>query len=254
MLSYIYGYHAIEERLKRKVVSGILKISKNNRRTEILIVLARKRGIDIQHVSDEELSTVTGTSKHHGAVLVVERENRADKGEKKLKNWLSARKSAEIKKYSLIIVLDGVTDPQNLGSIVRSADQFAVELVIVPSRRSVRDNATVSRVSSGADNFVEIMVVPNLARAIGQLKEAGFWVHGVDMAGKPVTDVDFSENTVLVMGSEGRGLHRLVRESCDEIVAIPRLGHVDSLNVGVAAGILMYEVRRQQGFKADSKD
>jgi len=149
---------------------------------------------------------------------------------------------------SLVLMLDGVTDPQNLGAVMRSADQFAVELLILPTRRSVHETGTVARTSSGASAHVRVAEVSNLNGAIKALQEGGFWVYGADMAGKPAPSCDFRGRVALVMGSEGAGLARLVRENCDALIAIPSRGHIDSLNISVAAGILMYEVRRQHWF------
>jgi 23S rRNA (guanosine2251-2'-O)-methyltransferase len=150
------------------------------------------------------------------------------------------------------MVLDGITDPQNLGAILRSADQFAAELVVIPSRRSARETETVSRVSSGASVYVPLAIVPNIATALERLKESGFWIYGADIAGEPLDRVSFSEKACLVMGSEGFGMRRLVREKCDHLIRIPASGHVDSFNVSVAAGILMFEVNRGSRIIDDS--
>lgn len=147
---------------------------------------------------------------------------------------------------ALVLVLDGVTDPQNLGAILRSADKFDVDLVITPNRRSAGTGPTVAAASAGALAWVPQAVVPNLARALKQLKEAGFWVYGADLGGIPASEAGLQGRVVLVMGAEGRGLGRLVSETCDRIITIPTGGHVDSLNVSVATGILLYEVRRHE--------
>ena len=243
----IYGYHSIEERIKRGRLSGILKFSRENSRINRLIELARGIDLPVERVSERELTRLTGSEKHRGVVLLIFGEKGKSGGKGKRGTFREKLEAIE-KENSLVILLDGITDPQNFGSILRSADQFAADLVILPSRRSVEDNPTVSKVSSGADSYVDVEVEPNLARAIDELKQAGYWVYGADMDGKRIDKVDFHGRVAIVMGSEGRGLHRLVRERCDEIVAIPARGHVDSFNVGVAAGIIMYEVRRQQGF------
>ena len=145
---------------------------------------------------------------------------------------------------ALVIILDGITDPHNLGAILRSADQFSADLVLIPERRSVQANETVVKVSSGAAQYVPLAVVTNLTREIKTLQEHGFWVYGADMAGDGSYDASFSDRTAIVMGSEGSGISSLVRKNCDHIISIPMHGHIDSLNVSVAAGILMYEFRR----------
>ena len=141
-------------------------------------------------------------------------------------------------------MLDGITDPHNLGAILRSADQFGVDLVIIPERRSVQANETVQKVSSGAAQYVKMSVVTNLSREIAYLKENGFWVYGADMSGNSSYEEKFSKRSVIVMGSEGDGISQLVRKNCDYITSIPMQGHIDSLNVSVATGILLYEYRR----------
>ena len=129
-----------------------------------------------------------------------------------------------------------------------SADQFGVDIVVIPSRRSAQENQTVSKVSSGASEYVPLAVVPNIASALEMLKESGFWIFGADAEGELTDGLDLKGKVCIVMGSEGAGLHRLVREKCDFLISIPASGHVDSFNVSVAAGILLFEARRQQGF------
>jgi 23S rRNA (guanosine2251-2'-O)-methyltransferase len=150
---------------------------------------------------------------------------------------------------ALILVLDEITDPQNLGAILRSADQFSVSLVVVPDRRSAHANSTVIKVSSGAAHYVPMAQVTNINREIEYLKIQGFWVYGAAMNGQAVYKTTFPNRTVLVMGNEGKGIGQLTQRLCDHMVTIPMTGHIDSLNVSVATGILLYEVRRQQATK-----
>ena len=145
---------------------------------------------------------------------------------------------------ALVLILDGITDPHNLGAILRSADQFGVDLVLIPERRSVQANETVVKVSSGAAQYVPLSVVTNLTREIKTLKDNGFWIYGADMAGEESYSMSFPARTAIVMGSEGNGISQLVRKNCDHIISIPMRGHIDSLNVSVATGILLYEFRR----------
>ena len=151
---------------------------------------------------------------------------------------------------ALVLALDEITDPHNLGAILRSADQFSASLIIVPERRSASANETVIRISSGAAQYVTMSTVTNLAKELDVLKQFGFWVYGADMNGESSYDMDFPNRTVIVMGSEGSGMRSLVRAKCDHIVSIPMSGHIDSLNVSVAAGILMYEYRRNHSSEA----
>jgi 23S rRNA (guanosine2251-2'-O)-methyltransferase len=155
---------------------------------------------------------------------------------------------------SLVIVLDGITDPQNLGSVLRAADQFGADAVVIPKRRSAQGDAdSVSRASAGAVEWVPLLEVVNLSRALKSLKEMGYWIWGADMDGQSAPMVNLKGRTVLVMGREGEGLHRLIREDCDGLIKIPTGGRLDSLNVAAAAGILLYESRRQQDFSFSVK-
>jgi len=150
------------------------------------------------------------------------------------------------KDNGMVVILDGITDPHNYGAILRSCDQFSSDLVIIPSRRTASETPVVTRVSAGAVNYVDVAVVTNISRVIKQLKNIGFWIYGADMGGTSCQELDLKGRVAIVMGSEGSGMHQKVKESCDGIVSIPTTGNVDSLNVSVAAGILMYEVKRQQ--------
>lgn len=152
--------------------------------------------------------------------------------------------SLEEGQKALVLILDGITDPHNLGAILRSADQFGVDLAIIPERRSVQANETVVKVSSGAAQYVPLAVVTNIAREIDVLRDNGFWIYGADMAGEDSYTVKWAPRTAIVLGSEGSGIGQLVRKKCDIFASIPMSGHIDSLNVSVAAGILMYEFRR----------
>jgi 23S rRNA (guanosine2251-2'-O)-methyltransferase len=239
---YVFGFHSIEEILRKGPGKATLLISRENARTNELRVLADKKGVPVSDLEDSELTRLCGSDAHRGALLVVERTSSARKSS--LKHHLGNLVSEK----ALVLVLDGITDPQNLGAILRSADQFQVELVIIPAHRSAQENQTVNRVSSGASEYVPLSVVPNIASALESLKESGFWIYGAEAEGQDAASLDLNGKVCLVMGSEGEGLHRLVREKCDFLVSVPSAGHVDSFNVSVAAGILLYEARRQQGF------
>jgi 23S rRNA (guanosine2251-2'-O)-methyltransferase len=145
-----------------------------------------------------------------------------------------------------VVVLDGITDVHNLGAILRSCDQFSVDLVVIPQRRRAQQSSAVHRVSSGASQHVPLVSVSNIVREIELLQKNGYWAYGADMEGENLHTTRFSDKTVLILGSEGEGLSQLVRKRCDYIVSIPTTGHIDSLNVSVAAGILLYEFRRQK--------
>jgi 23S rRNA (guanosine2251-2'-O)-methyltransferase len=148
---------------------------------------------------------------------------------------------------ALVLLLDHITDGQNLGAILRSADQFGVDLVVVPAHGAAgSEQGAVLRSSAGAAAWVPLAREANLVAVIGTLQEAGFWVYGGDSTGTPAPETPFAPRAALVLGSEGQGLARLIAKHCDTLVSIPTAGHIDSLNVSVAAGILLYELRRQQ--------
>jgi 23S rRNA (guanosine2251-2'-O)-methyltransferase len=241
MNEYVFGYHSIEEMLKRGVRASVLMISRQNDRIVALRGLALGAGVRVSEVDDAELSRLCGSTSHKGAILVVEKPKAAASD---LKGWLSSYDS----ETALVLALDHITDPQNLGAVLRSADQLRVDLVLIPSRRSAMENQTVARVSSGASAYVPLLTVPNLPSALELLKKGGFWIYGAEASGDPVHKANLKGKVCIVMGSEGEGMQRLVRERCDLLVSIPAAGHVDSFNVSAAAAILMYETRRQQGF------
>jgi 23S rRNA (guanosine2251-2'-O)-methyltransferase len=239
----VFGYHAIEELLRRGSVRGTLMLSRQSSRITALRELAERAGVEVSEVAEAELTRLCGTPDHKGAVLSVASGAAVQRGGLRVElQRLGDRATV------LALVLDGLTDPQNLGAVLRSADLFGVEAVVIPSRRSAQETATVARVSAGASAYVPLVVVPNLPSALELLKEHGFWIYGAEMGGPAAHRTDLRGRICLVLGSEGEGMHRLVRERCDATVGIPAAGHVDSFNVSVAAGILMYEVRRQQGF------
>jgi 23S rRNA (guanosine2251-2'-O)-methyltransferase len=236
------GFHAIEEILRRGRTKGTLYLSREKKKNDQLRVLAEEAGVPIALVDDQELDRMGGKGDHRGALLLLEEMPLAYKDN--LGFVLAAIQTSN----ALGIVLDGITDPHNFGAIIRTADQFCADFIITTSRRSVGETQTVIKTSSGASSYATIITIPNLSTAIAELKKHEFWIYGAEMDAPTAASVDLKGRVALVLGSEGKGLHRLVRESCDGVVSIPAKGHVDSFNVSVAAGILMYEVRRQQGF------
>lgn len=241
----VIGFHAIEEALKKVRAGSTLYIVRNGgERIKDIELQAQLTGkVAIKKLSHAELDRMAPGADHRGAVLDLggPRTGASRLMETDTKTFcekLSADQGA------LVLILDGITDPHNLGAILRSADQFGVDLVILPERRSVQANETVHRVSSGAAQYVPMSIVTNLVREIGVLKDFGFWIYGADMAGDNSYKTEFAHRSAIVMGSEGSGISMLVRKSCDHIASIPMQGHIDSLNVSVATGILLYEFRR----------
>jgi 23S rRNA (guanosine2251-2'-O)-methyltransferase len=188
------------------------------------------------------LNRICGHDRHQGVALVSEPSGVAVK--KNLQDALEAIEST----FPLILLLDQLHDPHNLGAIMRSADQLAVDLVVTTHRGSASETPAVIRASAGASRYVPLITVTNLVEAINRCKRNEYWIYGADVAGTSLAEHRFTGPTVLVLGGEQHGLRRLVKEACDFLVRIPARGQVDSFNVSVATGILLYEVRRQQGF------
>ncbi len=241
----IYGHHAIEEAVKKAGMGSTLYIERTKAdKFSSLIREAKLTGkIAVRKVSRDELERMLPGADLRGALLDMGGPRRGASRliETSVEEFCSKLGDDD---EALVLMLDGITDPHNLGAILRSADQFGVDLVIIPERRSVQANETVVKVSSGAAQYVPMSVVTNLSRALGTLKENGFWVYGADMAGESSYTTRLARKSVIVMGSEGDGMSQLVRKNCDYIISIPMRGHIDSLNVSVAAGILLYEARR----------
>lgn len=240
----ITGVHAIEEALKSAPRGSTLYLVRGDKRNADLETKALANGrTAVKKVSEAELDKLAGDSVHRGAVLDMG--SKTSSGgrirEVSVQEFCAGLREDE---NVLVLALDGITDPHNLGAILRSADQFSVGLVIVPERRSAGANETVIRISSGAAQYVTMATVRNLAHELDVLKDNGFWVYGADMSGESSYEMKFPKRTVIVMGSEGSGMRSLVKAKCDHILSIPMSGHIDSLNVSVAAGILLYEYRR----------
>ena len=238
----------------QKELVGSLHIfySKPGPRIKKILEQAKKTGVAVSQVDDKVLDDMTknlGNAErdHRGIVIKVTGENARSENIVDFDNWLSDVGS-KTEERCTVVVLDCVTDPHNVGAIIRSADQFGSSLVIMPERHSannVNDNDVIARSSAGASAWVPVSVVKNLVRTVEKLKENGFWVYGADAGGVSVEEGKFSKKSALVMGSEGTGISRLLKEQCDSIVSIPTCGKIDSLNVSVATGVLLYEIYRQ---------
>lgn len=233
---YLTGFHAIEETIKSGAAGTLLQAKPGPRARE-LAALALRSGIRVERSGTAELDRIAPD--HRGLVFAVE--SPGGKGPLTLEDFLEELGE----RPALALVLDGITDPHNYGAILRSCDQFGVDLVISRRRRSAKNAAVIAQTSAGASAWVRNIEEANLARALDLLKENGFWVYGADMDGADVWKLDLGGRAAIVMGGED-GLGRLLRERCDGAAAIPRMGRLDSLNVSVAAGILLYEARRQR--------
>ncbi|MBS7310688.1 MAG: 23S rRNA (guanosine(2251)-2'-O)-methyltransferase RlmB [Treponema sp.] len=252
------GFHAVEERVrnasvnKDTVSSMQIFYSKPGPRIKKILEQAKKTGIAYSQTDDKTLDDMTknlGNAErdHRGIVIRITGAEAKPDNIVDFDNWLNDVGS-KAEGRCTVVVLDSVTDPHNVGAILRSADQFGASLVIMPERHSsnkINDNDVIQRSSAGAASWVTCSVVTNLVRCVEKLKSNGFWVYGADAGGTSVQEGKFADRTVLVMGSEGTGISRLLKEQCDSIVSIPTCGKIDSLNVSVATGILLYEIYRQ---------
>ncbi len=238
-MTYLTGFHAIEEKIKSGNAEGPLLVAKSGPRAKVIISMAMDAKIRIDRVGTHELDRISPD--HRGIALAVE--DKRPSSDISIENFVAGLGE---KTDSLVVILDEITDPHNYGAILRSCDQFGVDLVVTRNRRTARHADVVSKTSAGASAWIPSAETANLPRAVEDLKKAGFWIYGADMEGEPVYTTKLGGRVAIIMGSEGTGISRLLRESCDGIVAIPSYGKVDSLNVSVAAGILLYEVRRQR--------
>lgn len=238
-MRYLTGFHAIEELIKSGNAKGPLLVANAGPRARAIVALALEHKIRVDRVGEHELVRISPD--HRGIALATEEGDESN--ETTVKEFIAGLEDGQ---DALVVILDGITDPHNYGAILRSCDQFGVGLVVVANRRSAKDAEVVSKTSAGASAWVPIAAVPNLTRAAELLKEAGFWIYGADMAGDAVDERDLTGRAAIVMGSEGAGVSRLLRESCDAIISVPSNGRVDSLNVSVATGVLLYEAVRQR--------
>ena len=237
----IYGFHAVTSRL-RSAPDGVREIYFDAARKDVrgadLLELAKTRNVRVMNVDTRRLDGMTGNASHQGVAASVA----AVKLATHIDDVLEA-----LTEPALLLILDGITDPHNLGACLRVADAMGVHAVIAPKDRAVGLNATVSKVASGAAETVPYIPVTNLARTMRDLKEREIWITGMDEHG--ATDLFAAQldgARALVLGAEGEGMRRLTRENCDELVRIPMLGSVESLNVSVSAGICLAETRRQR--------
>lgn len=238
----ICGMHAVKAAMEvapTEAVRLLIDRKRRDKRMQTMISLSKKYGIQTEYVSRDVLEDMAQGQVHQGIILLTRASKPYD--EKDLDNLLEKAKSPP-----LVLVLDGVTDPHNLGACLRTADAAGVDFVIAPKDRAVGMNATVRKSASGAAESLPFIQVTNLSRTLKQLQQAGLWVTGTAMQGDALYTVDLSGPRVIVMGSEGKGMRRLTGEHCDQLVAIPMLGSVQSLNVSVATGIVLYEVVRQR--------
>jgi 23S rRNA (guanosine2251-2'-O)-methyltransferase len=236
----VFGFHAVLARLRadpKSVVEIFLDETRNDARGKDLISIAERAGVRVMRVPTKRLDGFYGGGRHQGVVARVEIKDLAQGLDELL---------AQVEK-PLLLVLDGVTDPHNLGACLRVANAAGAHAVIAPRDRAAGITPAVSKVASGAAEATPYLMVTNLARTLAELKERNIWVIGADeRADKTLYQVDLPESIAWVLGAEGEGMRRLTRESCDLLVRIPMRGEVESLNVSVSAGVCLFESLRRR--------
>jgi 23S rRNA (guanosine2251-2'-O)-methyltransferase len=240
-MHYIYGINSVTEALKARGRAfewvGMAK-ERHDIRLQRLIEDCRRMKIQVKFLERTELDRMAGTAAHQGVVAVTSAKQYSE-----LEDIVGAKRG----EYSLVVVLDGVEDPHNLGAILRTADAAGADGIVIPDRRAASVTGTVTKVSAGASEHLPIAKVTNIARSIEELKDRNIWTVGLAEEGKQTYDsLDYNLDCALVLGAEGKGLHDLVKRKCDFLVSIPMLGKVPSLNVSVAAAVVLYEIVRQR--------
>lgn len=240
---YSYGIHTVKSLLNNQaeaIEEVICSDGKLNQRLQPLIDLAKHKNIPVSFQANDELSVLSNDGRHQGIVAVL---SAAIKQQSKDLFVLLE----EIEKPALLLILDSVQDPHNLGACLRTADGFGVDAVIVPKDKAVGLTDVVRKVACGAAETMPFYQVTNLARTLDQLKEAGVWLVGTTGETQTtISEIDLTGSIAIVMGAEGKGLRRLTKEKCDYLAKIPMYGNVESFNVSVATGVSLYEATKQR--------
>jgi 23S rRNA (guanosine2251-2'-O)-methyltransferase len=238
-MNWMTGFHAVEEALAagRALDRIVIARGRHGERIEGVVRLAKSRGVPVRFEERHQIDRLVGTREHQGVAALA-----AAKGTLELEDLLGVKAES-----GLLVLLDGIEDPHNFGAIVRSALAAGARGVVIPERRAAGLSDTVERASAGALAHLPVARVKNLVRAMEQIKRTGYWLVGLDEhAERNYTDVDLQGSVAIVLGREGEGLHELTRKRCDFLVSLPTTGPVRSLNVSVAAGIMLFEVVRQR--------
>ena len=242
-MNWITGFHAVEEALaaSRPLDRIVIASGRHGERIGEIVRIAKSRNVPVRFEDRQQLDRLTGTRDHQGVAALA-----AAKPAIELDDLLRAKTP-----NGLLVLLDGIEDPHNLGAIVRTSLAAGAQGVVIPERRAAGLTDTVERASAGALAHLSVARVKNLVRAMEEMKEAGYWLVGLDeRAEKNYTDVDLKGSIGIVLGGEGEGLHELTRKRCDFLVSIPTSGPVRSLNVSVAAGVILFEAVRQRRAKS----
>ncbi len=247
-MNHIYGLSPVLEALRagrRPIQKVLVAVGANPARLNELTEAARRAGVGIEKRERRALDELARNANHQGVVALVAEAHKTSKG---ATDYVDSEKIlASLGQFPFLVLLDGIEDPHNLGAILRSCEGAGVDGVFIPEHRAAGLNETVAKTSAGAVEYVRVARVTNLVRLIEDLKERGIWVVGLEGGtATTYTEFDFNVPLALVMGSEGKGVRRLVRENCDAMVSIPMRGQVNSLNVSVATGVVLFEVLRQR--------
>ena len=237
----IFGRNAVLEAIKAGVAIDKLYVAPVEQRGSMgqIISLAKAAGVPVKDVTGQKLDAMTGNQAHQGVAATVAAVAYATMDQV----WELARQKGE---NLFLILADEIEDPHNLGALIRTAECCGAHGIVIPKRRSTGLSPTVYKSSAGAVSHLPVVRVANLASFIDELKKQGVWFYCADMDGQTWCQTDFSSHTALVVGSEGNGVGRLIKEKCDFAVSLPMLGKISSLNASVAGGVLMYEIARQR--------
>ncbi len=243
---FIGGRNSVLEALKSGRAINKILVAKGERQGPVreIVGLARQNGLIVQEVEQNKLDSIAGGIRHQGVLALVPPVAYAE-----VEDILEQARESD--RQPLIVLLDELEDPHNLGAILRTADAAGVHGVLIPKRRSCPLSGTVAKTSAGAVEYVPVARIGNIVQTIEQLKKAGMWVVGADMDGEQnYYEADLTGPLLVIVGSEGQGIGRLVKEHCDFLVRIPMRGKINSLNASVACSLLLYEVLRQREMKA----
>jgi 23S rRNA (guanosine2251-2'-O)-methyltransferase len=238
-MEILYGLHSVEEALRagsRRFDHVCVARERSDKRLQSVIDLCRETGVRLRFEPRDQLTHLAGTTAHQGVVAITRQ-----------REFLEIEDLLEGPPPRLLLAIDGVEDPQNLGALLRTADATGVDGVVLTERRAAPLSAVAVKASAGAAEHLRLARVVNLVRALEQLKEQNIWCVGLDERGETAYDeFDFTSNTVVVLGREGAGLHDLVRRTCDHLLRIPMSGKVASLNVSAAGAVVLFEAARQR--------
>jgi 23S rRNA (guanosine2251-2'-O)-methyltransferase len=236
----IYGIHAVEAAIRNQpenILQVFVQQGRNDNRIKKILDIAKNSGVSVQAIGNDKLKDKCPKARHQGVVAEI----------RTVKSGTVSLEDVLEKESVLLLVLDEVQDPHNIGACLRTADAIGVDAVVVSKNRSPALTPVIRNVASGAAETVPYIMVSNLARALEKIREKDVWVMGTSGdASQTIYDSKAGHRLALVMGSEGKGMRRLTREACDELISIPMQGSVESLNISVATAVCLYEIRRQQ--------